>query len=136
MKGKDRRLAEIKTLVPEVSPEEALAAHAQGAVLLDVREADEGANGSPQGALRLSRGFQELRIEDKVPDADQSILVMCAGGVRSLFADEALKQLGYQNVKSVAGGFNRWKNNGQPIAMPRVLDDAARERSARHLLLP
>jgi len=136
MKGKDRRLAEIKTLVPEVSPEEALAAHAQGAVLLDVREADEVANGSPQGALRLSRGFLELRIEDKVPDADQSILVMCAGGVRSLFAAEALKQLGYQNVKSVAGGFNRWKNNGLPFEMPRVLDDDARERYARHLLLP
>ena len=136
MKGKDRRLAEIKTLIPEVSPEEALAAHKQGAVLLDVREADEVANGSPKGALRLNRGFLELRIEDKVPDVEQSILVMCAGGVRSLFAAEALKQLGYQNVKSVAGGFNRWKNNGLPFEMPRVLDDDARERYARHLLLP
>src|SRR3569623_1076088 len=132
MKGKDRRMAEIKTLVPEVSPAEALAAHADGAVLLDVREADEVANGSPQGALRLSRGFLDLRIEVIVPDSDQSILVMCAGGVRSLFAAEALKQLGYQNVKSVAGGFNRWKNNGLPFEMPRVLDDDARERYARH----
>src|SRR3569623_1026089 len=133
MKGKDRRLAEIKTLIPEVSPEEALAAHKQGAVLLDVREADEVANGSPKGALRLNRGFLELRIEDKVPDVEQSILVMCAGGVRSLFAAEALKQLGYQNVKSVAGGFNRWKNNGLTFELPRVLDDDARERYARHL---
>src|SRR3569833_3489730 len=98
MKGIDRRLAEIKTLIPEVAPEEALAAHKQGAVLLDVREPDEVANGSPGGALRLNRGFLVLRIEDKVPDPAQPILVMCAGGVRSLFSAEALKQLGFQDV--------------------------------------
>mgnify|MGYP001546065530 CR=1 FL=1 len=57
MKGKDRRLAELKNAIPEVTPEEALALHKQGAVLLDVREADEIANGSPKGALRMGRGF-------------------------------------------------------------------------------
>lgn len=136
MKGKDRRLAELKNAIPEVLPEEALALHKQGAVLLDVREADEIANGSPKGALRIGRGFLELRIEDAVPELDQPVLVMCAGGVRSLFAAETLKHLGYRNVKSVAGGFNRWKNNGLPFEMPRVLDDDARERYSRHLLLP
>lgn len=136
MKAKDRRLAELKNAIPEVPPEEALALHKQGAVLLDVREADEIANGSPKGALRMGRGFLELRIEDAVPEQDQTLLVMCAGGVRSLFAAETLRQLGYRNVKSVAGGFNRWKNNGLPFEMPRVLDDDARERYARHLLLP
>jgi molybdopterin/thiamine biosynthesis adenylyltransferase/rhodanese-related sulfurtransferase len=136
MKGKDRRLAEIRNSISEVSPEEALALHKQGAVLLDVREVDEVASGSPRGALRMGRGFLELRIEDAVPELDRPLLVMCAGGVRSLFAAEALKHLGYRNVKSVAGGFNRWKNNGLPFEMPRVLDDDARERYARHILLP
>lgn len=136
MKAKDRRLAELKGTIPEVTPEEALALHKQGAVLLDVREADEVANGSPKGALRMGRGFLELRIEDAVPESDATVLVMCAGGVRSLFAAETLRHLGYRNVKSVAGGFNRWKNNGLPFEMPRVLDDDARERYARHLLLP
>ena len=136
MKGKDRRLAELKNAIPEVTPEDALALHKQGAVLLDVREADEIANGSPKGALRMGRGFLELRIEDAVPETDQALLVMCAGGVRSMFAADTLRQLGYSNVKSVAGGFNRWKNNGLPFEMPRVLDDDARERYSRHLLLP
>lgn len=136
MKAKDRRLAELRNAIPEVTPEEALSLHKQGAVLLDVREADEVANGSPKGALRMGRGFLELRIEDAVPDQDRQVLVMCAGGVRSLFAAETLRQLGYRNVKSVAGGFNRWKNNGLPFEMPQVLDDDARERYARHLLLP
>ena len=136
MKGKDRRLAELKQTIPEVLPEEALALQQQGALLLDVREADEVANGSPRDALRMGRGFLELRIEEAVPELDRPLLVMCAGGVRSLFAAETLRQLGYRNVKSVAGGFNRWKNNGLPFEMPRVLDADARERYSRHLLLP
>jgi molybdopterin/thiamine biosynthesis adenylyltransferase/rhodanese-related sulfurtransferase len=136
MKGKDRRLAELKHAIPEVTPEEALARQKQGAVLIDVREADEIASGSPKGALRMGRGFLELRIEDAVPELDQALLVMCAGGVRSLFAAETLRHLGYRDVTSVAGGFNRWKNGGLPFEMPRVLDDDARERYARHLLLP
>jgi molybdopterin/thiamine biosynthesis adenylyltransferase/rhodanese-related sulfurtransferase len=136
MKAKDRRLAELKKSIPEVLPEEALALHKQGAVLLDIREADEVATGSPRDAVRMGRGFLELRIEEAVPALDQPLLVMCAGGVRSLFAAETLKQLGYRDVKSVAGGFNRWKNSGLPFEMPRVLDADARERYARHLLLP
>lgn len=136
MKAKDRRLAELKSGIPEIAPEEALALQKQGVVLVDVREADEIAGGSPKGALRLGRGFLELRIEDAVPDMNSELLVMCAGGVRSLFAAETLKKLGYTKVRSVAGGFNRWKNNGLPFETPRVLDADARERYARHLLLP
>ena len=136
MNGKDRRLAELKKKIPEVTPEEALASQQQGALLLDVREPDEVANGSPKDAMRIGRGFLELRIEQAMPELDRPLLVMCAGGVRSLFAAESLKQLGYQNVRSVTGGFNLWKNKGLPFEIPRILDADARERYARHLLLP
>ncbi|MDX1251769.1 MAG: molybdopterin-synthase adenylyltransferase MoeB [Gammaproteobacteria bacterium] len=136
MKAKDRRLAELKGAIAEITPEEALALQSKGAMLIDVREADEIAQGSPKGALRLGRGFLELRVEDAVPDASQTILTMCAGGVRSLFAAETLKRMGYSDVRSVAGGFNRWKNNGLPFETPRALDADARERYSRHLLLP
>lgn len=136
MNGKDRRLAELKKTIPEVTPEDALASQKQGALLLDVREPDEVANGSPKDAMRIGRGFLELRIEQAVPELDRPLLVMCAGGVRSLFAAESLKQLGYQDVRSVAGGFNLWKNKGLPFEIPRILDADARERYARHLLLP
>ncbi|MFZ5593958.1 MAG: molybdopterin-synthase adenylyltransferase MoeB [Pseudomonadota bacterium] len=136
MKAKDRRLAELKGAIAEITPEEALALQSKGAVLIDVREADEIAQGSPKGALRLGRGFLELRVEDAVPDTSRTILVICAGGVRSLFAAETLKRMGYGDVRSVAGGFNRWKNNGLPFETPRTLDADARERYSRHLLLP
>ncbi len=136
MSAKDRRLAELKASIGEVAPREALAMQAQGAALIDVREADEIAAGSPVGALRLGRGFLELRVEDAVPDFDRPVVTMCAGGVRSLFAAEALQGLGYRRVKSIAGGFGRWKAEGLPFEVPAQLDQAARARYSRHLLMP
>lgn len=136
MKAKDRRLAELRDAIPEVSPEEALTLSRSGAALVDVRDTEEVAQGSPVGAYRLGRGFLELRIEDMIPDLDRTMLVMCAGGVRSLFAAESLKRLGYKDVRSVGGGFSRWKNLGQPFEIPRILDAEARERYSRHLLMP
>ncbi|HXH03138.1 MAG TPA: molybdopterin-synthase adenylyltransferase MoeB [Candidatus Competibacteraceae bacterium] len=133
---RERRLAELRASIPEVSPLEALSLQGAGAVLVDVREQDEIAQGSPEGALRLGRGFLELRIEQEVADPERTLLVMCGGGTRSLFAAEDLKRLGYRDVRSVAGGFTRWKNEGLPFEIPRLLDAAARERYARHLLMP
>ena len=136
MKGMDRRLAELKSQIPEVEPQEAKEIIDQGGLLVDVREADEIANGSPVGALRMGRGFLELRIEDQVQDKEQPLVVMCAGGVRSLFAADALRNLGYTKVHSLAGGFNRWKNQGQGFEIPRALTADDKERYSRHLLLP
>lgn len=136
MKAKDRRLAEIKTRIPEVTPDDAEKLRQAGAVLIDVRDADEIATGSPRNALRLNKGFLELRIEDSVPDYKQTLLVMCAGGVRSLFAADSLKNMGYEDVRSVAGGFSRWKSSGLDFEIPRTLDAVARERYSRHILLP
>lgn len=135
-KAKDARLAELKARIPELSPSEALAMQARGAALVDVREADEIAQGSPPGAYRLGRGYLELRIEDAVPDMDRPLVTMCNGGVRSLFAAEDLQRLGYRNVHSMVGGFSRWKNEGLPVEMPQQLDRQARERYSRHLLMP
>ncbi len=136
MSAKEKRLAELKASIGEVAPREALALQAQGAALIDVREADEIAAGSPVGALRLGRGFLELRVEDAVPDFDRPVVTMCAGGVRSLFAAETLQRLGYRRVKSIAGGFGRWKAEGLPFEVPAQLDQAARARYSRHLLMP
>ena len=136
MKAKDRRLSELRSAIPEVTPAEALELQARGAALIDVRDNDEVAQGSPTGAYRLGRSFLELRIEDAVPDLDRTLLVMCAGGVRSLFAAEALKHLGYSDVRSISGGFSRWKNEGHPFEIPRFLNAEDRERYARHLLMP
>lgn len=134
--ARERRLAALRERIPEISPAEAAAAQADGAVLLDVRETAEVAEGSPRGAARLGRSFLELRIEKVVPDLDTPVLVMCAGGTRSLFAAADLGELGYRNVRSVAGGFNRWKDESLPFEVPAMLSPADNARYARHLLLP
>ncbi len=135
MKAKDRRLAELRASIPEVTPAEALELQKSGAALIDVRDNEEVAQGSPAGAHRLGRSFLELRVEDAVPELDKTLCVMCAGGVRSLFAAEALKRMGYQDVRSIAGGFSRWKNEGHPFEVPTFLSSEDRERYARHLMI-
>jgi molybdopterin/thiamine biosynthesis adenylyltransferase/rhodanese-related sulfurtransferase len=126
--NRDSWLAELRQRVPEISPAEAFNKQAHGALLIDVREESERAVGSPVGALGLSRGFLELR--------DRPMLAVCASGRRSLLAAEALQRMGYHNVASVAGGFERWKSEGLPIAEGNPLDADAAERYARQLRLP
>jgi len=137
MTARDTRLDELRREIEETTPGEARDRTASGeGLLIDVREPDETAQGSPAGALRLNRGYLELRIEDSVTDLERPLYVLCGGGTRSLFAADSLRRMGYRNVYSVAGGFNRWKNDGLPYEMPRVLDAAERARYARQLSLP
>src|SRR5262249_38205944 len=82
------------------------------------------------------RGFLESQVESKVPDHDAAIVVYCAGGTRSAFAAETLGQLGYGDVVSMAGGFNKWKDEGRPWTTPKTLTPEQRNRYQRHLLLP
>ena len=46
------------------------------------------------------------------------------------------RQLGYTDVVSMVGGFNRWKDEGRPWATPETLTPDQRNRYQRHLLLP
>jgi molybdopterin/thiamine biosynthesis adenylyltransferase/rhodanese-related sulfurtransferase len=134
--GKEQRIKELRASIPELTPTEAHERQRKGAVLIDVREPDEVAAGSPSDAQRIVRGFLELRVEDVVPDKSTPVLVMCAGGVRSLFASEGLLQLGYSDVSSVVGGFTRWKSDQLPVEVPAMLDAAGRERYQRHISMP
>ncbi|ANM31637.1 molybdopterin biosynthesis protein MoeB [Acidobacteria bacterium Mor1] len=136
MSASQKRLAALRESVGEVDPLEALELQQRGARLIDVREPDEVAAGSPEGALRIVRGFLELRIEQAVADTETPLLVLCAGGARSLFAADDLERLGYTDVRSVAGGFREWKNAGLPVEVPRTLDAEQRERYGRHLSVP
>ena len=105
---------DAKSRIREVSPTEATAQQAQGAVLIDVRETDEFAKGHARGAVHLSRGVLELRIEGLIPDASTPILCYCGGGSRSALAADSLQKMGYVNVASVAGGFKAWREAGLP----------------------
>ena len=129
-------LAETKSTIGEVDTQGAADAIAEGAVVLDVREPDEYEQGAIPGAIHVARGQLESNIENRVPDHDTALVVHCASGVRSAFATRTLGDLGYTNVVSMAGGFNRWKDEGRDWKAPRALSAEQRNRYQRHLLLP
>ena len=129
---------EARKLVPELSVQQVKekAELGEDFVLLDVREKDEFREGHLDGAVSLPRGFLEMQIEDKVRDRSKSIIAYCAGGVRSLIAARTLREMGYEAVTSMAGGFNGWKNAGLPFTQNHTLSTEQLTRYARHFTLP
>jgi rhodanese-related sulfurtransferase len=107
-----------------------------GALFVDVREQDEWDEGHITGAVHVSRGHLESRIEAAAPDKSQPLVVYCQSGNRSVFATKALEELGYENVVNLAGGYVDWKRNGFPTQLPRSLAPEQRSRYSRHLLIP
>ena len=107
-----------------------------GPVLVDIRDKDEWTEGYIPGARWIPRGFLELRIEDQVPERSAEIVLYCAGGTRSALAARSLEELGYTNVKSLAGGFTAWKRAGLTYDRPYVMTQEQSIRYARHTMLP
>ncbi len=130
-------LKEARSQVREVSPADADAVRERGeAVLVDVRETSEWEQGHVPGALHLSKSYIEQDIEAAIADRARPIVLYCAGGVRSLFAAQTLSEMGYTDVASMAGGFQRWKTQGLPWTVPPVLSAEQKQRYSRHLLIP
>ena len=107
-----------------------------GTVLLDVREGDEWRQGHIPQAIGIPRGFLELRVEEKVPDHKTPVILQCASGTRSLLAARSLRELGYENVYNLTGGFNAWKDRGLPWTADRQFTADELTRYSRHFVIP
>src|SRR6478736_1527504 len=130
-------LAATKAEVREVDTAEADELRQRaGAVALDVREPDEYEQGAVPGAMHIPRGALETSIEGRLPDKSTPVVIYCASGIRSAFAAKTLTELGYEDVVTVAGGFNKWKDEGRDWKVPATLSADQRNRYKRHLLLP
>ena len=130
-------LAQAKSQIVEIDTAAAQKRIEEGnVVVLDVREPDEYEQGALPNALHIPRGHLEAQIEGRAVDRDQTIVVYCAGGVRSAFAAKTLQELGYTDVLSVVGGFGKWKDEGREWRQPVTLTPDQRNRYQRHLLLP
>jgi molybdopterin/thiamine biosynthesis adenylyltransferase/rhodanese-related sulfurtransferase len=123
--------------VPEISVADLEARRRRGEhfVLLDVREDDERRNGYIPGAIHVSRGMLEFKVPQVVPDRNTPIVAYDAGGTRSLLAGRVLKELGYPNVVSLAGGAGAWRAAGGRVAKERVWTAQQLERYSRHFML-
>jgi len=122
--------------IRELDVDSALARQRAGIPLVDVREPGEWALGSPTDAWRIPLDQAAEAVAARVPALDSEILLICASGIRSRRAAEALAARGYRRLASVTGGFTQWRARGLPFESPSALEPAARERYSRHLLLP
>jgi len=132
-------MAEARKEIPEVTAQqvnELLKNNGKSPIVLDVRESDEWRQGHLEGALPLPRGFLEIKVESAIPDKNSPIITYCAGGVRSLLAAKAMKEMGYQNVSSMAGGYAAWKNGGFNWVQDFQYTPEQLIRYSRHFLLP
>ena len=110
-------VAAAKRNITEISVADAKKqAEAGAAILIDVREEEDWKEDHAHGAKHLSRGVIELEIEDEIPDPTKPIICYCGGGSRSALVAESLQKMGYENVRSLAGGFRAWKEAGLPSA--------------------
>ncbi len=85
-------------------------------VLLDVREADETRACMLPDAIALPRGVVEKHIQEHVASRDTPVIVYSASGERSALVCDVMQQLGYANVRSLAGGIERWRHLGLTVA--------------------
>jgi rhodanese-related sulfurtransferase len=109
-------VAQAKQQITEISPDDARGqVNGGGAILIDVREEDDWREGHAEGATHLSRGMIELEIEEQIPDLTKPIICYCGGGSRSALVAESLQKMGYENVRSIAGGLRAWKEAGLPM---------------------
>lgn len=108
-------IEDAKRQIEEVTPEQVrdMQARQELVVYLDVREPNEWNLGRLPHAVHLPRGNLETKVEGIV-DRNQKVVIYCARGNRSALAALTMKQMGYENVASMARGFQGWADiNGE-----------------------
>ncbi len=115
-------VAAAKAQVAEITIAEAEAAIRDADVLLDVREAEEFAAGHLPGAIHASRGLLEFKLSGspQLASRDLSFVIYCKTSGRAALAAVAMREMGYLNVKSIAGGFDAWAAAGKPVHKPEL----------------
>jgi sulfur-carrier protein adenylyltransferase/sulfurtransferase len=107
---------EAKRQIEEVTPEQVrdMQARNERAVYLDVREPNEWNLGRLPHSIHLPRGNLESKVEGII-DRKQKVVIYCARGNRSALAALTMKQMGYEDVMSMARGFLGWADIGGDV---------------------
>jgi rhodanese-related sulfurtransferase len=109
-------IAAAKARITEVTPQRVMEMQArhEPITLLDVRDLPEVNLGKIPGAVHISRGNLETKIEAQIPRSAH-VIIYCASGNRSAFAADTLHEMGYENVASMAGGIRAWMEAGGDV---------------------
>lgn len=106
--------AEAPAYPNEISVAEAAEKRDQGAFILDVREPDEWRQVHIPGATLIP--LRELAERSGEIPQDQEIVVVCRSGNRSAKGRDILREVGFTQVTSMAGGMMEWQSQGYPTA--------------------
>lgn len=105
--------------------------------LIDVREDHEVAQGMIAGALHIPLGLVATQTPLQIPNRQAKIITYCRSGVRSVTAGNALLELGYSDVTSMAGGIIAWRAYDFPtVVANNPFSEQERQRYQHHLQLP
>ena len=118
----DRVLEMARQRLQRLTPEQAAAEHASGALLIDTRTFEQRSrDGEIPGALVIDRTVLEWRLDpsspDRIPEAvdhNVRIIIICHEGHSSSLAAASLQDLGLVKATDVIGGFEAWKAAGLP----------------------
>src|SRR5229473_7861607 len=117
MKTLKQVITEARQAVPEEGPADLVRRlkSPEPPVVIDVRDPDEYRDGHIEAASNISRGFLEFRIGGTVSDPKTPVVLYCQTGLRSVLAAKQLKELGYENVINLQGGYQKWAQSGLPV---------------------
>ena len=115
----DDLLDASRASLDRVTPAEARAALAAGALLVDIRPSEQRTrDGEIEGALVIDRNVLEWRLDPasayRVPEAgdyEQHVIIVCNEGYASSLAAATLQQLGLRNATDVIGGYQAWNRD-------------------------
>ena len=116
-------LAEARSRLRRLGPQQAAAEVRSGALLVDIRpQAQRAAEGEVPGAMTVERNVLEWRFDpasaSRLPVAgsyDLRVIIMCSEGYTSSLAAASLQDLGLVNATDLAGGFRAWADAGLPV---------------------
>lgn len=92
-------------------------------LLIDVREPDEYRQGHIARSVNIPRGMLEFKISNEplLQNLARPIIVYCKTSGRAALAVVAMQSMGFQNVVSLAGGFDAWVAAAHPVAKPHEI---------------
>jgi rhodanese-related sulfurtransferase len=119
----DDVLAEARRRIDRLTPAQAAAEAAAGAVLVDTRDTgDRARDGTIEGSVHIPRTVLEWRADPSSDSSDPRIadprvrlIIVCDEGYSSSLAAASLKDLGFERVADLEGGFVAWKAAGLPV---------------------
>ena len=137
----DKTLQEIleqaRFLVQEVAVDEAYRLLKVGgqATFLDMREPEELSLGYIKGSVFIRGDELEMQARHLLPDKKAPVVLYCGSGIRSLLTAQTLKEMGYGDVRTLAGGIEAWKAAGYEVVTNGLLTLEQLTHYSRQIIL-